>query len=177
MKSYLLIIGDREALGWILSAKQMAFPSMNRREVQQLTEGDELFIYTTRSAFGNVRDDRGRIIGVAHVRGSVLPLAEPKVFSERIFPVGCKIDLEPLTPFGAGLELKPLTTELDTFEGLGKAWAVRLRRPLLELTNKDAAFLRRRLQQIEKDPEATTKYSRWYTGESAQKSDGRTKKF
>jgi hypothetical protein len=61
--TYLLVIGDREALGWILSAERMAFPDFRRAETRSLKSGDRLLIYTTRGCFKNPTRDRGRIIG------------------------------------------------------------------------------------------------------------------
>ena len=70
--SYLLIIGDREALGWVVSSGQMAFPSVRRSEVRSLGVGDELFLYPTRGASKNSTRNRGRIIGTAHVDSDCL---------------------------------------------------------------------------------------------------------
>lgn len=51
MASYLLVIGDREALGCILTAERMAFPSASRHEVAALDVGPGLVLYTTRGAY------------------------------------------------------------------------------------------------------------------------------
>ncbi|MEV5693523.1 hypothetical protein [Micromonospora globbae] len=47
-KSYLVILGDREAIGWVLREERMAFPSTPRAEVAALQEKDRLFLYATR---------------------------------------------------------------------------------------------------------------------------------
>jgi len=67
MASFLLVIGDRDALGWILAEQRMAFPTAQRAEVRALRIEDELFLYTTRGAFKNPTRDRGRVIGAARV--------------------------------------------------------------------------------------------------------------
>jgi hypothetical protein len=162
MTSYLLIVGDLEALGWVLTTGRMAFPSMNRREVQSLCVDDELFIYTTRKASQRFRQDRGRIIGTARVASAVGRLARPVAFGGRSFPVACDIEVGPLTPLGAGLELGPLVSQLQRFAGRGHSWPILLRRPLLELSADDAEFLRERLDGIEKDPNAAAAYSHWF---------------
>ncbi|MGW3246560.1 hypothetical protein [Streptomyces sp. NPDC001070] len=48
MRSYLLILGKREAVAWVLRERRMAFPPGRRVEVTRLEPGDELLIYTTR---------------------------------------------------------------------------------------------------------------------------------
>ena len=59
MATYLLVIGDREALGWILAEQRMAFSSMSRPHVRALSPGDTLLLYTTRGCFKNPTRDRG----------------------------------------------------------------------------------------------------------------------
>jgi hypothetical protein len=59
------------AIAWVLSEGRMAFPRTSRVEVTRLAVGDELFIYTTRAAFGSPTRDRGRVIGRAIVTSSV----------------------------------------------------------------------------------------------------------
>ncbi len=85
MTSYLLVIGDREALGWILTTGRMAFPSAGRAEVAALKPGDELFLYTTRGCFKNPTRDRGRIIATARVTSPVEHLDKPVHFADRDF--------------------------------------------------------------------------------------------
>jgi hypothetical protein len=160
--SYLLIIGDREALGWILTTGRMAFPTESRQEVRALAVGDELFLYTTRGAFKSPSRHRGRIIGTAHVANPVTRLKEPVCFGERQYPVGCRIELGPIIPFGHGVEIVPLVPRLQTFDGLGKWWSIGLRRPLLRLTADDSFLLHRSLDKVEKSPEAVGTYTRWF---------------
>ena len=119
MASYLLIIGDREAVGWILSTGRMAFPSDSRHEVRSLAQGDELFLYTTRGAFKSPTRHRGRIIGTARVASSITRLKQPQCFGERQYPIGCQIEVGPIIPFGHGVEIAPLVPRLQTFDGLG----------------------------------------------------------
>jgi hypothetical protein len=51
--SYLLVIGEREALAWVLRESRTAFPATRRAEVDRLAVGDELFLLTTRGCFHN----------------------------------------------------------------------------------------------------------------------------
>lgn len=164
MNAYLLVISDREALGWILTTSRIAFPRAQRAEVAALEPGDELFIYTTRDAFKNPTRDRGRIIGTAQVLERVKQLDEPARFAGRDFPVGCSLKIGDLAPFGEGVELRPLINALAAFEGAGTAWSARLRRPLLRIAESDASLLRQALAPILSPNADINAYTRWYLG-------------
>jgi hypothetical protein len=164
MASYLLVIGDRNAVGWILTEQRMAFPSARRSEVGALRIGDELFLYTTRAAFKNPTRDRGRVIGSAHVVSPVETLGEPMRFGDRMFPVGCGLEINRLAPYTQGIELAPLASTLRVFEGAPNSWSVRLRRPLLRLPAEDAEHLRRQLGTVGARPtrDLIDPYARWF---------------
>jgi hypothetical protein len=166
MTSYLLVISDREALGWILTERRMAFPSGSRSEVRSLKEGDELFLYTTRGAFKRPTRDRGRVIGTAFVRNEVTPLARPVHLGGREYPVGCDLEIGRLAKLGSGVDLSQLVSRMETFADVAQAWSVRLRRPLLGLTKGDAARLQSELSKVlrRQDPgaETVTEYSKWF---------------
>lgn len=162
MTAYLLVIGDRDALGWILTTSRMAFPNAQRPEVAALNSGDELFLYTTRGAFKNPTMHRGRIIGTARVVDPVAQLDEPVHFAGRDFPVGCSIEIGLLAPFGAGIELRPLVDSLTAFAGYGNGWSTRLRRPLVRLTDADANLIYQSLAPVLSPDIDTRDYAHWY---------------
>lgn len=149
--SHLLIVGERQALAWILSTERMAFPSYRAREVASLAIGDELLLYTTRGCFHNPGRDRGRVIGRALVRTTVEQLDPPIDVARRQFGLGCAIKLTSLAPSGQGVELPPLVDQLDTFPNKS-GWAAQMRRPLLTLTRIDATLLRRELETLAGPP-------------------------
>jgi hypothetical protein len=166
MAAYLMVIGDREALGWILTAKRMAFPNERRQEVRSLKVGDDLFIYTTRGAFKRPTRDRGRIIGLANVTSAVHELDHPVSFGGREYRVGCDLVVGPLARFGEGIELAPLVSLLQTFDDSGPAWPTRLRRPLLQLTDADADFIKGRIRHLPTNSDhavaSAVFYTQWY---------------
>ncbi|MGQ0467690.1 MAG: hypothetical protein ACT4QG_20525 [Sporichthyaceae bacterium] len=145
--TYLLVIGDRAALGWILSSEQMAFPPTSRSEVRELNVGDQLLVYTTRGCFGNPTRDRGRVIGTAVVMSPVRNLQDPVVFGARTFPQGCGISVTGLVAMRDGVVLADHVARLAAFPN-PKSWAVRLRRPLLRLPDGDARFLTREVEPM-----------------------------
>lgn len=165
MTSYLLVIGDREALGWILTSGRMAFPSAGRPEVAALTPGDELFLYTTRGCFKNPTRDRGRVIAQTKVSSTLEHLARPMHFASREFPVGCTLEIGRLARMGDGLELAPLVDSLDAFTGLGSSWSTALRRPLVRLSEPDADTVRSALAPLlvgHLDEDPASDYTRWW---------------
>jgi hypothetical protein len=143
-ESYLLILGDRQAIAWVLREQRMAFPATSRAEVNRLAVGDELLIYTTRGAYRNPTRDRGRVIGTASVASAVEQLDAPVEFGGREFPRGCAITVTSLVPWGDGVELQPLVDRLAAFPN-PRAWSIQLRRPLLHLPRRDAELIGERL--------------------------------
>lgn len=150
-RSYLLIIGEREALAWVLRESRMAFPPTRRAEVDRLAGGDELYIFTTRGCWHNPSRDRGRVIGHAVVTSPVVAYDRPVEIAGREFTRGCGIEIRSLAPVREGVELAPLVPRLAAFPE-GNGWGVRLRRPLLELPATDAALIRDQLAQASYEP-------------------------
>lgn len=166
-----MVIGDREALGWILTTSRTAFPSLNRAEVKALGVGDRLFLYTTRGCFKNPTRDRGRVIGTATVSSVVAALDDVPSFGGRTFPVGCELRMGPIAPLNEGLDLAPIAPSLDAFATLGSSWSIGLRRPLVALSDGDSARLDGLLRSVvDDDPAAIAPYSRWFR----LAADGRT---
>ena len=152
--THLVVIGERLALAWVLSEQRMAFPSYRAREVSAVERGDDLLIYTTRGAWHNPTRDRGRVIAHARVTTPVMPLDPPVEVAGREFALGCGFKLLSLAPFRDGVELAPLVPELESLPG-GNAWAMRLRRPLVTLSDKDAELLKALLDELAGSPKRT----------------------
>ncbi len=162
MATYLLVISDREALGWIVSEQRMAFSSPSRPYVRSVAPGDTLLLYTTRGCFKNPTRDRGRIIGQATVEGSMRTLEEPVRFAGRTFPVGCRISVHGLVPLGQGIELVPLLGRLSGIRSNGTGWTYQLRQPLVPLTDHDRAVVEQELAAVEAVPLERSGYLRWW---------------
>jgi hypothetical protein len=152
--SYLMIIGEREALAWVLRESRTAFPTTRRAEVDQLKAGDELFLVTNRGCFHNPARDRTRVIGHATVASDVAPLDPPVELVGRTFPRGCDLTLNSLAPYLTGVELANYVEQLDTFPD-NVHWSIRLRRPLVPMSADDASLLREALRAVAANPERT----------------------
>ncbi len=149
--SYLLVIGDREALAWILSAQRMAFPAHRGRSAAALQPADNLLLYTTRGCFRNPTRHRGRVIAHATVNSAVTPLDTPVEFSGRTFPLGCSLILDSLAPYGAGVDLAAQVPRMHSFPNPA-VWGVYLRRTLAALDRHDYELLLKALREIAVEP-------------------------
>jgi len=148
-----LVIGEREALSWVLSERRMAFPMRRRLNAHRLRPGDGLLLYTTRGAFHNPTRDRGRVIGEARVTSPAVDLDPPITVAGRDFTTACDIESLALAPMREGVELAPLVPEMRAFPD-PRTWSVHLRRPLVPLPRADANHLRRRLRSVACEPSA-----------------------
>ncbi|MEU8073146.1 hypothetical protein AB0B20_25660 [Micromonospora sp. NPDC049151] len=146
-RSYLLILGERDAIAWVLREQRMAFPGTPRAEIGALAVGDRLFLYATRSAWHNPTRDRGRIFGWATAQSAVRELDQPVEIAGREFVSGCTLQIEGLAPYPGGVELQPMIEQLDAFPKRN-AWSVYLRRALVVLPAADARLIGRRLRPL-----------------------------
>jgi hypothetical protein len=152
--AHLLILGDRDALRWVLRNERMAFEAHRSNDVTRLAVGDTLFLYTTRGGFHNPTRDRGRVMGRAVVTSPVERLEERVVVMDREFGLACTFDLVALAPRHEGVVLADLVPRLDAFP-IKSAWSARMRRPLLTLPHKDAALIERELARLVREPSST----------------------
>lgn len=145
--THLLIISDRSALSWVVTAQRMAFPAGRSKAARALEEGDEIFLYTTRGCFRNPTRDLGRVIGRARVAGPVGVMEDPVVFGERTFTEGCRLEVSGLARFREGLVLRDLVPRLSVFPDPA-TWSVRMRRASLTLPPGDADLVRTELEPL-----------------------------
>jgi len=149
--SYLLVLGDRRALAWVLRKERMAFAPRWRSLAAQLRPGDGLLLYATRGCFGNPTRDRGELIGEASVLTAAEELSKPVTLGQRTLSLACGISVDSLTPLRSGVELAPLVSRLRAFRR-DRAWAGQLRRPLLPLPEEDVRLLRKLLTPRTRSP-------------------------
>jgi hypothetical protein len=141
MAWYLLPIADREPLIWILRERMTAFAAHRGREAGRLARGDRLLLYTTRGCFHNPTRDRGRIIGLATVKGRPRHLDDPVRFGNREFPIKVDLAFEVLVPRDEGLELAPLVRSLPRTFKNPDAWSASMRRALVPVDDAEAEQL------------------------------------
>lgn len=147
MSSHLLILGERDAIAWVVSQQRMAFTADRAaRAATAVSLGDELFLYATRGAFHNPRLDRGRVFGRAIASTPVEVLRKPMLLAGKTFTHGFAFDLDSLTAPRVGIDLADLVPKLATFRNK-TGWASTLRRPLVTLVSEDAKLIRRLLRK------------------------------
>src|SRR4051794_35346432 len=144
--AYLLILGHRAGLEWVMRNSRMAFTEERAKDGAGLAVGDRLFLYATRGCFRNPTRDRGRVIGEASVVSPPAELDEPVRFGEHEFLVGVSLRIETLAPRFSGVELAPLVERLHAFPERG-SWSARMRRALVPLDEHDARLLERELRR------------------------------
>jgi hypothetical protein len=152
--TYLLILGHRAGLAWVLGNSRMAFTEARIKEGQRLAEGDWLFLYTSRGCFGNPTRDRGRVIGEGEVLTTVRRRRVPLTIMRQEFTHDCQIMLKSLAPFGQGVVIADLVDQLEIFPDR-RNWSFRLRRPLLRLPPPDATLIAREVRQVVRPVEET----------------------
>ncbi|MFV2083941.1 MULTISPECIES: hypothetical protein [Micromonosporaceae] len=138
--AYLVVLGERAAIRWVLEQQRMAFPATPRAEVAALAAGDQLLLYATRGAWHNPTRDRGRVIGTATATSAVRAFGEPVEIAGMRFVSGCTLDVDGVVPYPGGVELQPLVHQLAAFPK-PHAWSIYLRRPLLRLAAADVELL------------------------------------
>lgn len=138
--SYLLILGERAAVYWVLSRARTAFVSNRRAQAMMLQPGDRLFLYTTRGAWHNPTRHRGRIIGLAEVSSRPEVLEVPAQIAGREFSVGLDLRIDAAAPFGEGVVLADWVGQLAVFPDKAR-WAYQLRTSLLRLPREDGDLL------------------------------------
>jgi hypothetical protein len=151
---YLLILGDRDGLAWVLRNRRMAFTESRAAEIRELRSGDRLFLYTSRGCYHNPTRDRGRVIGKAETTSAVTRLDEPIAIGNREFSYACDIELDSLAPFRKGVILADLVPRLEVFPD-ERSWSARMRRPLLVLPAKDARLIAKELAPLARPVEET----------------------
>ena len=150
-EAYLVVLGDREPIAWVLAGRRMAFSAHRADSVRALPVGTRLFLYATRGAFRNPNRDRGRVIGQATTTSPVVSFDEPVRFGDVAFTVGCDLVLDSVAPLHSGPELQPLVPRLHAFPKPA-AWSVYLRRPLVPLDRHDVDLLTAALKGVARDP-------------------------
>lgn len=144
---HLAIIGDRQALGWVLKEQRLAFPEPRYHHIfPALKAGDQLYLYTTRGCYRNPGRDRGLVIGTATVMGDLERPLTSRVVRDRELPLEVPVQIETLAPLGDGVNVADTVGNMTSFPK-PESWSVYLRRSLYSLTEHDAALLDRKLRK------------------------------
>lgn len=149
-QGHLAILGDRDALVWVLTAHRLAFPEPRYPGVspRAIKKGDTVFLYTTRGCYRNPSRDRGRVIAETTAASDVGQLTDPPTFGDRSFPLGCRFSIQTLAPAREGADLRELAPQMSSFP-IPERWSVYLRRSVLALSPEDVALLRQQMARFD----------------------------
>jgi hypothetical protein len=115
-----------------------------------------MLLYTTQRCFGgSFSSVRPRVIGECVLTSSVETMKRPYVLDDRVFPLGCTIDLISLVPRDAAPDFADLAPRLHAFKG---AWHLRLRSAPVPLDEHDYQLIRSELTQARPPQEVLHEY-------------------
>jgi hypothetical protein len=149
--AHLFVISDARALAWILSQGRLAFGDRLRHSAKGFKPGHRILLYTTQRCFGgsNHNTQRPFVIGEGVLTSDVETLKEPYKLDERVFPLGCTMDLVSLAPRAEAPDFAKLVPRLHGFKG---AWHLRLRGTLVPLDEHDYRLISNELARTAMEP-------------------------
>lgn len=134
------MIGEAEALEWVLREKKMAFRSHVR--TSELAVGDRVAIYASRGCWHNPTRDRAQLAAVGVIRTSI---SQGSIdVGPETMPAWCDLSLTACLPSRQGLEFAPLTPRLS-FINNKQAWGASLRRTIVRVPEKDLDLMEKAL--------------------------------
>lgn len=142
MTTSLLVVSDREPLGWLLRTSSFAIPAA--RAASAPRPGTRLLLYTTRGCYRNPGRDRGLVMGLPQATSDPRRLSEPVTFRGHEYVIGLDLDLHGVCRFREGVQLGQLQRQLDLLPSEGP-WSYPLRRSVVPLSDPDATLIRERL--------------------------------
>jgi hypothetical protein len=169
-RPFLLILGDADALAYVLRERRMALTPRRRIPI---VRGDIVFLYTARAVFRSPDGGRGLIIGRAEIISDIVKFESGLRIADRFYTSGCQLAISGLAPLGEGLELRRIVDELETFHPHPKRWAFRLYSSILQLSPKDASVIQEKIQPLLQDPEYVSQAYISRAGRERRKTQGR----
>jgi hypothetical protein len=135
--TYLLVLGDKRGTAWVLRESRTALARERVRDVKRVAVGDRLLLYASNTAFGS----GSGLFGWVTVTREVQYLEQAFRLNFKEFHADLPFRFEQLVPIGDFTELASLVPKLDLVAGNREKWGVYLRRPVIALTEHDAALM------------------------------------
>lgn len=137
---WMIVLGDRDAIAWVLSHQQMAVTS---RVAALPGVGDPVALYTTRGAFKNPTRDRAQVIGLGTVVQA--PVVKDITIAGRTYAKSFGLRFDLLAELRQGLPFEPLVPKLG-FIGNKTSWGGAVRRPVVRLPEADFTLIANRFR-------------------------------
>ena len=134
---WLVVVGEREALRWIVKNKRMAFREyINTSEI---AARDEMAVYVTRGAFHTPTRDQSQVLALGQFASR--PTPRPVTILGESYPTSVGLRLSQVLPEREGMPFKPLVPKMR-FIKKKSGWAAYLRRSLVRITDEDMATIK-----------------------------------
>lgn len=141
---WLIVIGEREGLRWVIEHQRMAFRDTVKGKP---SAGDPFAIYVSRGAFHNPGRDEAQVLGLGTFKTGIERRATT-VGDER-YARTARLDISEVRPERQGLPFRPLVEDL-TFIAKKSGWAAYVRQTLVPIPQADFDLIARRLREFPK---------------------------
>lgn len=145
MNYWVWVLGEVDALRWVVDQKTMAFPDSASTRIRDMGAGDRAVLYTTRGAFHNPTRDEARLVGVATVDSSPNRPEQPLTIAGREYAWSCSIEVETLLAERQGPTVRALVPELELVRKPA-AWGVYFRQSPVRINETDFECMRRAIE-------------------------------
>lgn len=149
MAGWLFVIGEENALHWVLAEKRMAF--RGHVNTTRLKPGDLIVVYATRGCWHNPTRDRGQVAAVGTIASPVV--AAPVEVSGEIMPHSCDLAFEVVLPERHGLPFDTLVARLPLTRSRTH-WGPMLRRTIVGLSDTDVKVIRTAIHKAARNRES-----------------------
>jgi hypothetical protein len=146
---WIFVVGNREALSWVLTKQRMAF--RDRVQTEGLRSGQPVAIYASRHTWGRPNNDRSQVAAIGVLASPVQ--RRPVELGGEIFPKSCRLTFDVVLPERHGLPFRPLVRRLNFIpkKGGDKGWGAYLRRTVVEVDERDFGIIASALRRYSPD--------------------------
>lgn len=139
---WLIVIGEREGLRWVVEHQRMAFRDTVKGSP---SAGDAFAIYVSRGAFHNPGRDEAQILGLGTFKTGIERRATT-VGDER-YARTARLEISDVRPERQGLPFRPLVESL-TFIAKKSGWAAYVRQTLVPIPEADLDLIAKRFREL-----------------------------
>jgi hypothetical protein len=151
MAGWIFVIGERNALHWVLAEQRMAF--REHVNTDRLKPGDSIVVYATRGCWHNPTRDRGQVAAVGTIASPVVPSSVD--VSGEIMPYSCRLALEVVLPERHGVPFDTLVTRLPLTRSRTH-WGPLLRHTIVKLSAMDIKVIQSAVAKAARTAETRT---------------------
>lgn len=141
-RTWIVVVGERTALDWVLRTQQVAFRSRSASlALGRLRQGDQIAVYATRGVFHNPTRDQSEFLATAVATSDAKHLNRPRVVAGREFTVQATIRFDAILRPRSGVAAGDVAPNLS-FVRKKPQWGQYFRHGLIDVPPKDFAVIR-----------------------------------